>query len=328
MTAVALARAEEFYCEAMSVEGSVTVSDQTVSGKTLSEGDILKVDDVVQVGPDSYVDLAYDSEWNNVTRLEENSSLRIRSLYPTTVTLNSGGLYAKLKSLPKESSFSVETPTAIASVRGTEYRTTFLEGQTEIYNLSESDVYVYGLDVSGQMQSSPVIIHHSEKTQVLHRGQAPVPPRRMDVHELKRAEHFHQEIEKKVNKNIAQGRFGKIQDLKAVEKARLQNRSDNLQPLVSREGEGGERKHDAPKILSGDDARQRVGSLADGNDRKLRGANSMIHPDKVDQPRNKVAGVPAQRTAGGTGQVQPQPNRPAQGGKPTARAAVRAQARK
>ncbi len=208
---ISVAYAEEFYCEVMALEGVVTLSNRSVSGQVLQEGDLLKVDDVVQVvGTGGYADLAYDRQWNSVTRVEENSKIRIQALYPTTVELQSGGVYAKLRSLPKDSSFDVQTPTAIASVRGTEYRTTFLEGQTQVYNLSDSDVYVYGLDNSGRRQTTPVIIHHSEKTQVIKRGAPPVAPLRMQAHELQRAEHFRQGIDKKINENLANGHFGKI----------------------------------------------------------------------------------------------------------------------
>ncbi len=201
--------AEEFYCEVMDVQGAVTLTNESVSSQALKEGDVLKINDVVQVGANSYADLAYDRDWNNVTRVEENSKIQIRALYPTTVLLEAGGVYAKLKSLPRDSSFEVQTPTAIASVRGTEYRTTFEQGETQIYNLSDSNVYVFGLDSSGQRQASPVIIHRSEKTGVAKLGQTPLVPRPMEANELERAEHFGQGIENKVNENIARGHFGK-----------------------------------------------------------------------------------------------------------------------
>jgi hypothetical protein len=255
------ASAEEFYCEVMDSVGVVTMNNQSVSGQVLKEGDILKVDDVVQVGSDSYVDLAYDREWNNVTRVEENSKIRIRSLYPTTVELQSGGLYAKLKSLPKESSFDVQTPTAIASVRGTEYRTTFLEGETQIYNLSDSDVYVYGLDDFGKRQAEPVIIRHSEKTQVTKRGDAPRVPHRMETHELQRAEGFRRSIENKINQNIAKGRVGKIQDLRKIEKAQMKGKS-----LMSLEGEKGEENRSRPKVLSSEEAHRASGRITRRNE--------------------------------------------------------------
>ena len=230
--------AEDLYCEVMSVEGTVTLSNSTTSGKALSEGDLLSIDDVVRVGASSYVDIAYDRDWNNVTRVEENSSIRIRQLLPPEVELEIGGVFAKLKSLPKDSSFNVQTPTAIASVRGTEYRTTYLEGETQVYNISSSDVYVYGVDASGQRQAAePVVVRSSEKTFVQRRGDAPMAPRRMDSADIQRAAHFRQGIEHRIQQNVQRGRVGKLPDVGEIGK-RMQARRQGGEDLA------GQQRHD------------------------------------------------------------------------------------
>ena len=219
---------EDFYCEVMTVEGTVTLSNATTSGKALGEGDLLSVDDVVSVGEGGYTDIAYDKDWNNVTRVEENSSVRIRSLNPTTLALEKGGVFAKLKALPKDSSFDVQTPTAIASVRGTEYRTTFLEGETEVYNVSDSDVYVFGVDNDGEKQTAePVVIRNSEKTFIQKRGEPPVAPRRMEAHEMQKASQFRQGIEQKVMQNVGRGRVGKLPNVRAIEQRMQERRGPN-----------------------------------------------------------------------------------------------------
>ena len=210
--------AEDFYCEVMALEGTATVSNETTSGKALVEGDLLKEGDTLEVAADSYVDLAYDREWNNITRVEENTKISVLSIYPTVLDLDSGGVYAKLKKLPKESSFDVQTPTAIASVRGTEYRTTVLEGETQIYNASDSDVLVYGLDESGQKQAEPVILKNSQKTQVQKRGMSPVAPRPMETRDFQPVQRAREKIENRIQKNVAQGRMGKIQNIEQMER--------------------------------------------------------------------------------------------------------------
>jgi len=227
----------------MTVEGTATLSNSETSDKPVEEGDLLSVDDVLQVGASSYVDLAYDKDWNNVTRVEENSSIRIRSLTPPEVELDEGGVFAKLKSLPKDSSFNVQTPTAIASVRGTEYRTTYLEGETQVYNVSDSDVYVYGVDDSGQKQEAePVVVRNSEKTFIPQRGGVPQAPRRMEQADIQRAANFKQGIEQKIQQNVQRGRVGKLPDVGEVGR-RIQERQTR----------GGERPGQ-PKTLSGEEA--------------------------------------------------------------------------
>ena len=224
----------------MSVEGAVTVTRSEEAARPVKEGDLLKVNDVLEVGDGAYADIAYDREWNNVTRVEESSKIRIRALYPTMVQLDAGGIYAKLKQLPKESSFEVQTPTAIASVRGTEYRTTYTGGETEVYNVSDSDVYVYGVDESGHRQAAqPTILRNTQKTEVLSRGAPPLQPRRMDAQDFRPVQHARERIEGKMQENIAHGRFGQIQDVKQVEngewKARPHDERRDRPPM----GEGG-----------------------------------------------------------------------------------------
>lgn len=139
------AYAEEFYCEVMSLQGNAYLTNKDGVHQPVKEGDILKVDDQVEVDNQSYLDLAYDRDWTNVVRVEESSRIRIKSVHPAQISLQRGGLFAKLKSLPKESTFEVQTPTALAAVRGTEFQTLYGENGTEVLNFSNSDVFVYGL---------------------------------------------------------------------------------------------------------------------------------------------------------------------------------------
>ena len=256
--------AEDFYCEVMSVEGQVTLSNATTSGRELAEGDLLSVEDVIAVGSSSYVDLAYDRDWNNVTRVEENSSIRIRSLYPTVIDLNEGGVFAKLKSLPKESSFDVKTPTAIASVRGTEYRTTYTGGETQVYNVSDSDVYVYGFDAAGQQQAEPVIIRNTEKTFIQKRGDAPQAPRQMESRDVSNAAKFQRGIEQQVMRNIDRGRVGKLPDVGAIEHRMQERRQRGGQDGAGKSLRSGENspqegnRPGQPQTMKGDEAHQEI----------------------------------------------------------------------
>ena len=72
---VAKAYAEDFFCEVLDVEGAVTMTRVSQEPKALQEGDLLQVDDAVSVAADSYVDISYDKDWSNVTRVEESSKI-------------------------------------------------------------------------------------------------------------------------------------------------------------------------------------------------------------------------------------------------------------
>ena len=202
----------------MALEGTVTVSSATAGPKALSESDLLKADDLVEVSAGSYVDLAYDRDWSNITRVEENSKVRLKSIVPAKLELQGGGVFAKLKSLPRDSTFDVMTPTAIASVRGTEYRTTFLSGETQIYNVSDSDVYVFGLDDAGEKKGEAMILGRSQTTQVQRRGVGPLAPRPMQERDFQPVRRFQEGIDRKIQDNISKGRVGKVQDIRTIER--------------------------------------------------------------------------------------------------------------
>ncbi len=273
---VASAHAEDFFCEVLDVEGTVTMTRASEEPRSLQEGDLLQADDAVSVAADSYVDISYDKDWSNVTRVEESSKIVIRSIAPTTIDLEEGGVYAKLKALPKDSTFEVKTPTAIASVRGTEYRTTVVGGETEIYNVSDSNVYVYSFDTQGVRQDTPVILTNSQKTQVIQKGHAPMAPRSMEQKDFKPVERFRQGIEHKIQDNVARGKVGKIQDVKAVERFHEKQRElgnkvitdKDIPSNVLRSDEGGRggsaHEREPLKPMSAEDASDRVKDMTGG----------------------------------------------------------------
>ena len=179
----AAARAE-YQAEIMSMEGQVSVIDAQGASTPAKEGQILTAPSTVETGAASHADLAFDRDWKNVVRVEENSQMKIRAIYPTDVALSRGGLFAKLKALPPDSTFEVQTPTAIASVRGTEYRTVHSEAAgTEVFSFSDSPVYVFGLDDQGKLSGQPTTLAQEETTSVLRRGDVPVKPLRMAAQE-------------------------------------------------------------------------------------------------------------------------------------------------
>src|SRR3989338_10032072 len=87
----------EFNCEVLSVKGLAIATNVETGDRSLKTGDLLGKGDEVSVVDDSYVDLAYDKQWQNVTRLESNTQLKITSVVPGKLDLKNGALFAKLK---------------------------------------------------------------------------------------------------------------------------------------------------------------------------------------------------------------------------------------
>ena len=216
-------RAEEnFQCEVLSLEGTATLINDSVS-KPLKEGDLISVGDRIETAAASSVDLGFDKDWNNVTRIEENSKAKITSVYPTVLVVSAGGVWAKLKALPEDSTFQVETPTAVATVRGSEYRTTYENGETQTFNFSQSQVYVFGKDADGNVSDTPVILEDSQKTGVTASAASPLPPQPMTENEHKIGERFQQAVENRIHDNFVHGRTGKLPDINHVKQIYREN---------------------------------------------------------------------------------------------------------
>ena len=107
---------------------------------------------------------------------------------PTHLDMVRGDIFSRVKSLAKGSMFEVQTPTALAAVRGTEFRTIAdLEGRTEVHNVSElpsSQVLVFGMDSLGNRQDNPLILDVEKKTEVLKVGDTPVAPQPLSPEEM------------------------------------------------------------------------------------------------------------------------------------------------
>ncbi len=170
----------------IAVEGRAFLSNQKVLKQPLRVGQRLEAGDQVDTGIASAVDLVFDEELRNVVRVEENSRMEVRqSVAVITARLERGGIFAILKNLPQDSTFEVRTPTAIASVRGSEYRTTFdpAEG-TRVYNFSESPVMVQAVDDQGRASGEPLLLKNAEKTEIVKPGESPAPAQEMQAADL------------------------------------------------------------------------------------------------------------------------------------------------
>lgn len=252
--------AEEFHCEVLAVEGSAVLK----SGNDLRparQGDLLNDGDTIETQKGAMLILAFDKEWKNVAQVEEDSVVRIQSVLPSVLYLNAGGLFAKLKELPEGSTFSVETPTAIAAVRGTEYRTVVDDSGTEVFNVSDSDVYVFAKDSTGDTIGVPVILESEQKTRCADLGSMPQPPRPMSDSDRGGAFRVKERVEKHLQDNVSRGRVGKIQDVGRIreflEERKIADRSGGRALVSMDQSERSDRRRQDGRML------ERSGRLLD-----------------------------------------------------------------
>ena len=132
--------------------------------------------------------------------------------------MKTGGVFAKLHKLPQGSSFEVKTPTAVATVRGSEYRTTFIFGQTDVFNAEKSRIVVYGIKEDGSVdKDNAVMVEKDKKTSIEKAGQAPKPAMDMSEGEIKAGQTLHGGIESNVNQAKTENREARIQSVTEIE---------------------------------------------------------------------------------------------------------------
>jgi|GEM_PF-2775399 len=227
--------ASDYRCEVMMIKGSAYIrSSDSGERRPLSEGDLLKEGDTLEISGQSYVDLAFDAEWNNVGRVWGKAEIQIRSLFPTDLSMENGDLLARLKKLPEKSTFEVQTPTAIAAVRGSAFRVVHHEGVTDVFNLASSPVEVFKLDEMGRMMRSRSVLSEHQRTRVSE-GEALGPAQKMSVSEIRDCMDRSGEMETLREKAISGGRLASIQSVERVNRDFRDNLSLLDQPL-DREG--------------------------------------------------------------------------------------------
>ncbi len=101
------------------VKGDVNIQK---AGKTdwakAKEGMILTDGDTAKTGKSSAVEIAFDRDKKNIVRLDENSTAILRGKMLRQVELPRGKIRFVVKSLKKDSSFEIKTPTVVAGARG------------------------------------------------------------------------------------------------------------------------------------------------------------------------------------------------------------------
>lgn len=205
--------------EILEVSGNAVLKKAFGGQVPAAKGELLYRGDRLETAEKATVDIAFDAQWNNTVRVEPATRVEIASGSPgpARLDLEAGGLYAKLKRLPEGSSFEVRTPTALAAVRGTEYRTRFTEGRTDVYNFSDSSVYVYGVSPGGAADSQPRVLERDVKLTVVTSGpQQPLP---VSPEEAVEARELARGIEASVEQALAEGRQALLPTVEELEQA-------------------------------------------------------------------------------------------------------------
>ena len=155
----------------IAVSGEVTVYQAGATEGTAASADLpLDDGDRVVTGPGSAAELGLDD--GSVVSLDERTDFTLRSekRSDTVLEILTGGLVAKIKKLTAVEGLRIKSPTAVASVRGTELGVEVVEkGETHVGVFDEGRVEVSG-DAGEKQTLSP-----NQETRVI-RGGSPARP--------------------------------------------------------------------------------------------------------------------------------------------------------
>ena len=166
-------------CVFVSLENSAWIVHKNSDVKsTLKVGDALREGDRVIVIRGNKVQLAFDKACQNIVQIEGETTFTLNSLEPAKISMEKGKMFALLDNLPQGSQFSIQTPTAIAAVRGTRYQVNTVNDQSNVF-VYRGEVGVNALGSSGEITGPTLGVIAGQKTSVIGVGQAPLPPAAM-----------------------------------------------------------------------------------------------------------------------------------------------------
>ncbi|HCM42084.1 MAG TPA: hypothetical protein DIS66_02050, partial [Candidatus Omnitrophica bacterium] len=101
--------------------------------KKLKVGDVVKAGDQIYTQKKSSVSITFDFLKQNAVHIPESSRAVFTSIEPTDIKLETGSVFSAVDGLPKDSTWKVTTPVAVAAVRGTLYVVRFQAESGEFY---------------------------------------------------------------------------------------------------------------------------------------------------------------------------------------------------
>lgn len=133
------------------VQGEVKVQK---SGKTVWDavkpGFLLSDGDTVKTWKASAVEISFDKANKNIVRLEENSTAILRGKSLNRIELSQGRIRSLVKSLKKESSFDIKTPTVVAGARGSGWDVIVSDNRDNV-KAFEDEIFVQSYDQQGKL---------------------------------------------------------------------------------------------------------------------------------------------------------------------------------
>jgi hypothetical protein len=237
------------HCEILYFEGEVKIcfADE-VKCAPAQEGLYLTGGDKVEVGADSYIELAFDEAEENIVRIDSDTFVMIVLKEDEKIELLEGKVFAVIDNLPSDADFQIRTPTAVAGVRGTDWLVSVTEGVTEVEAFS-GQPYVRGFSKDGKLRPEVVRIGAGQAT-TIKRFAAPQKLRAIPKNKINQWKN-----QKQVMLKNARATRVKRREVPGIQR-RLQLKQDLKGPLKPRDGgsldeEGFKKNNNSDKLKRG-----------------------------------------------------------------------------
>ncbi len=157
--------------------GYTTRLQQSVK-HTIKVGDTLYAGDQIDVKTGNFVQIALDTDKNNIIHIPGDAVVQITKDRAINVELGRGQVFALLDRLESGTQFRVVTPTAVSTVRGT-YFGVKLNGTSTQTSVYRGEVGVNGRQANGKALGAAIPVSMGEMTVVAHSGTRPQEPKQM-----------------------------------------------------------------------------------------------------------------------------------------------------
>lgn len=183
------------YAEVIQVQGEATLHRKGQSDTALKSNMQLMIDDEIHTGDDAFLILAFTDHTrlkvqpNTYLRLQNMRILGDYGLIDTMIDLQKGRVESSVPKNPDNGTrFRIRTPSAISSVRGTDFRV----GVVDVKPASTSEVLTGAVDVSGRNKTTQVPGKYGTLVAL---GSPPQPPRKLlPPPDLSETSHYYQEL--------------------------------------------------------------------------------------------------------------------------------------
>jgi hypothetical protein len=181
--------------EIILVEGNVQVqspADQV--WKTAEKGMQVAIGDSVRTARHSKVEIALDPEKKNTLSLDEKTLVVLNSATADTIDrldLSRGRVYSNLENIKAGLSFEVNTPSAVAGVRGSSYKV-YVEKDEDEISAYKDTVFIRAYDAD-KNQVSEIMLPEGFKT-FIERFEAPSALIQISNREFEKADNIREDL--------------------------------------------------------------------------------------------------------------------------------------